>query len=130
MSEEQFDAYVADSLAAIPDPFAEKITEVQIVVEDTPSIRQRKSLGLRPCDALYGLYEGVPLIKRNGMVYAKVPDVITVFRHPMIDVFKNELALKQQIRETVWHEVGHYFGFDHDRINAIKQRLSKEQTDA
>ena len=125
MSQKEFEEIVANAIDHIPSPYQEKLGEINFIVEDEPTPEQRAKLGLRSCDALFGLYEGVPLTNRNGMVYAKVPDVITVFMHPMVELFPSAALLKKQIYETVWHEVAHFYGLNHDRIHKIKNGLPR-----
>jgi predicted Zn-dependent protease with MMP-like domain len=120
MNEESFEKIVSQAIDNIPEQYQLKIKNVVFKVEDMPSEEQRKKLGLRDCDALFGLYEGVPLTKRNGAVHSIVPDVITIFRRPMIDIHRDDNDLKKQIFETVWHEVAHYFGLNHEMIDDIK----------
>jgi predicted Zn-dependent protease with MMP-like domain len=119
--DELFDKYVGDAIDNIPEMYQKKISNVLFKVEEFPSEEQRKKLGLRKCDALFGLYEGVPLTKRNGAVHSIVPDVITIFKHPMMEIYNEESSLKKQIYETVWHEVAHYFGLDHKMIGQAKK---------
>ena len=111
-----FEKLVADAIDNVPSPYKEKINNVNFAVEDEPTAEQRHELGLRPCDALFGLYQGVPLPKRGGAVHSLVPDVITVFKKPMIYMFPEDEALRRQVFKTVWHEVAHYFGLNHDQI--------------
>lgn len=122
MSEENFEILVSQAIDNIPERYQSKIKNVVFKVEEQPSIEQRQKLGLRDCDALFGLYEGVPLTKRNGAVHSIVPDVITIFRRPMIDIFTDEKDLKKQVFETIWHEVAHYFGLDHSQIHKAKSK--------
>lgn len=117
-----FEDLVSEAIDNIPAEYQEKIQNVLFKAEDEPSQAQRKRLGLRRCDALYGLYEGVPLTGRNGSVPSIVPDVITIFKHPMIDMHRSETDLKVQIYETVWHEVAHYFGLNHHAIHTAKKK--------
>ncbi len=124
MDYEEFENIVSEAINNVPEPYNSKITEINFVVEDEPSKQQRDKLGLRKCDALFGLYEGVPLPSRNGAVYSKVPDVITIFRYPMVEIYKDEESLKRQIYETVWHEVAHFYGLNHDRIHKITRSIS------
>jgi predicted Zn-dependent protease with MMP-like domain len=119
--DEIFEQLVSDAIDNIPDKYQQKIKDVVFKVENEPSAQQRKQLGLRQCDALFGLYEGVPLTKRSGTVHSIVPDVITIFKYPMIEIYSNENALKSQIFETVWHEVAHYFGLNHTMIHKAKK---------
>lgn len=116
-----FEKFASEAIDNIPKMYQDKISDVLFKVEDQPTEEQRVKLGLRRCDALFGLYEGVPLTKRNGGVHSIVPDVITVFKHPMMDIYKDEEPLKKQIYETVWHEVAHYFGLNHKMIHAAKK---------
>lgn len=117
----EFDQLVSDAIDNIPDKYQMKIKDVLFKVEDEPTLEQRKQLGLRRCDALFGLYEGVPLTKRNGAVHSIVPDVITIFKYPMVEMYPEEKRLKNQVFETVWHEVAHYFGLNHRMIHAAKR---------
>ncbi|HMT18854.1 MAG TPA: metallopeptidase family protein [Candidatus Saccharibacteria bacterium] len=121
MAKDLFEQYVADAIEHIPRKYVSHLKHVAFIVEDRPTDLQRQKLHLRPCDALYGLYEGVPLPSRGGRVLTVPPDIITIFRYPMIDMFKESAALKKQIYETVWHEVGHMFGLDHAMIDGLKQ---------
>ena len=125
MSENQditidFEGLVSDAIDHIPEHYQEKIQNVVFKVEDLPTYQQRQKLGLRRCDALFGLYEGVPLTKRNGSVPSIVPDVITIFKYPMVNIFPDKDKLKKQVYETVWHEVAHYFGLNHKDIHSVK----------
>lgn len=119
--ENKFNSLVSDAIDNIPSQYQSKLKNVLFKIEDLPTPEQRKKLGLRDCDALFGLYEGVPLTGRNGAVHSIVPDVITIFMHPMIDIYNDEITLKKQIFETIWHEVAHYFGLDHKMIHAAKK---------
>lgn len=119
-SEDPFENLVSEAIDNIPKMYQDKIKNVLFSVEDMPSLEQRKKLGLRSCDALFGLYEGIPLTKRNGAVHSIVPDKITVFRYPMINIFTDTNELKKQVYETIWHEVAHYFGLDHKQIHSAK----------
>ena len=118
--DEKFESYVVDAIDHIPDLYQDKMKSVAIIVTDEPTIEQRKSLGLRHCDALFGLYEGIPLTKRNGSTLSVPPDKITIFKHPMIELFPDYNSLKKQIYQTLWHEVAHFFGLDHSQIHAAK----------
>jgi len=115
--EDMFNNYVSDAIDHIPEMYQEKMKSIAITVSDEPSDEQRKKLGLRKCDALFGLYEGIPLPKRGGSTLSVQPDVITVFRHPMTELFPNSEDLKKQIYKTLWHEVAHFFGLNHAQIH-------------
>lgn len=124
VSQEQFEKLVEDGINAIPKPFIDKIDNIAFLVEDEPSAQQREQLGLRCDQTLFGLYEGVPLPQRMGAVKI-MPDKITIFKKPM-EAYSNNLEdIKKQVIHTVWHEVAHYFGLNHDRIHELEQKTKK-----
>ncbi|MCA9324130.1 metallopeptidase family protein [Candidatus Saccharibacteria bacterium] len=115
--DEQFEQLVSEAIDHIPAQYQEKMKHVAIIVEDMPAQEQRQKLGLRHCDALFGLYEGVPLPQRGGYTLQIPPDKITIFKHPMVELFPDIASLKKQIYKTLWHEVAHLFGLNHDQIH-------------
>lgn len=117
-----FENYLSEAIDHIPYKYQDKMKNVAILVADVPSLAQRRKLGLRSCDALFGLYEGVPLPRRGGNTLQIPPDIITVFKHPMVEMFTDPEMLKKQIYETLWHEVAHYFGLDHSQIHNAKNK--------
>lgn len=119
--EDKFEELVSEAIDRIPEKYQEKMKHVAILVADEPTIEQKRALGLRHCDALFGLYEGIPLPKRGGSTLQVPPDIITIFKHPMVDIFTELNGLKKQINETVWHEVAHFFGLNHAQIHAAKK---------
>lgn len=118
---EQFEKYVTDAIATVPEPYKSQMQNIAFFVEDEPSQEQRQKLGLRPCQSLFGLYEGVPLPARNGSNANMLPDRITVFRLTHEQFANSVEELQKQVHNTVWHEVAHYFGLDHKRIHELEQ---------
>lgn len=121
VSDEQFASYIQEALDHIPAEHMKAVRNVAIVYEDEPSAEQRHALQLQCHETLFGLYEGVPLAKRQG-VTSYPPDKITIFKGPMERTMDSVPALKEEVRHTVWHEVAHYFGLDHDQIHALERR--------
>jgi len=100
-----FDDHVAAALDSLPPHLAAALDNIAVVVEDE-----------HPEDPdLFGLYEGTPLPERDDMAGA-LPDRITIFRLPLEDEFDDPAELEREIRITVLHELGHYFGLDEDRL--------------
>ena len=113
---EEFDELVTDALADIPAELAGAIENVAFVVEEWPTTAQLD--GRR--GTLLGLYEGVPLTKRGPLGYSGVmPDRITIFRGPLCARARDATDLAAQVRVTVLHEVGHYFGMSDDRLREL-----------
>jgi predicted Zn-dependent protease with MMP-like domain len=100
-----FDDHVRAALDSLPPEIAAALRNVAVVVEDE-----------NPEDPdLFGLYEGVPLTER-GDDAGSLPDRIAVYRLPLEDEFPDPRDLEREIRITVLHELGHYFGLDEDRL--------------
>jgi len=67
---------------------------------------------------LLGLYEGVPLVERGADSVLLQPDRITLFQGPLQQMARTEVELRRHIRKTLVHELGHFFGFDEDELEA------------
>ncbi len=119
----EFEEMVQQSIQKVPEPYKGKINNIAFLVDDEPNEDQRKRLGLRPCQSLFGLYEGVPLPARNGYEGNMLPDRITIFKKPHEMNASSQEDLKKQITNTVWHEVAHYFGLNHKRIYELEAKI-------
>jgi len=95
-----FDEHVRRALDALPPEFARQLDNVAIVVESANAAEPD----------LYGLFEG-------GGEY--LPNKITVYRAPLEADFPDPDELEEEIRVTVLHELGHYFGLDEDRLGEL-----------
>jgi predicted Zn-dependent protease with MMP-like domain len=112
ISRERFRCLVAEALDGIPQWIRESIANVEVVVEDEPDRELVGDLGYDPeVDSLFGLYQGIPLEERTGGLPA-LPDRIVIYYLPLIDAHRDEYHLRREVRRTVIHELGHYFGFD------------------
>jgi predicted Zn-dependent protease with MMP-like domain len=119
LTDEQFEQIIADSLDEMPQEHMKAVRNVAIVYEDDPTPAQREALQLKCHQSLYGLYEGVPLTRRQGMTHYG-PDKITIFKNPILSGVNSLDELKAQVKHTVWHEIAHYFGLDHDQIHKLE----------
>jgi predicted Zn-dependent protease with MMP-like domain len=120
ITDEEFSALIADSLERLPRTHRTAIKNVAIVYEDHPSEEQRVRLKLACNQTLFGLYEGVPLPKRMGTT-GYGPDKITIFKGPITASVNSMQELRKEVYHTLWHEVAHYFGLNHDRIHELEQ---------
>lgn len=119
VSEEQFSQLINEALDSLPGEHVRQIQNVAIVQQDEPTEEQRVKLELRDDETLFGLYEGVPLSQRQGTT-PLLPDKITIFKGPMSHVSRTIGELREEIRHTLWHEIGHYYGLDHARIAELE----------
>lgn len=123
LSDELFYDFVNEAVRDIPDRFARYLYNVAFLTAYKPSLRQRRAGGiLHGRSVLLGLYEGIPLPERSAGYSGVTPDVITIFQVPHQLVASNLIELRTLVRQTVWHEVAHYFGLDHGQINALESR--------
>lgn len=120
VSDEQFESLINEALASLPGEHVQQIENIAILREDDPTPEQRVKLQLRDDQSLYGLYEGVPLPQRQGQTQI-FPDRITLFKNPLASSAATLGQLKEQIRHTLWHEIGHYYGLDHARIHELER---------
>ncbi len=119
VTRKRFQSIVAEALDAIPPAFTAYLDNVAVVVEDEPDTETLLDLGLDPnCDSLYGLYQGTPIGER-AVVHDALPDRIVIYYRPLAEDFTDEYHLRKEIRRTVVHEVGHFFGFDDDRLQEM-----------
>ena len=121
VDDEQFQRLIDQALQELPGEHAASIKNVAILYEQEPTPEQRQKTNLRPEQTLLGLYEGTPLSQRQGMTKT-LPDKITLFRGPLQRGAASLEALKESIKHTLWHEIAHYYGLDHDKIYELEGR--------
>lgn len=122
ISDEQFEQLINESMDELPQEYIKRLNNIAVVYEDEPTSEQRQKLRLRCDQSLFGLYEGVPLTKRGAGYNLVLPDKITIFKYPMLHIANNLGELKKQVKHTLWHEIAHYYGLDHDRIHALENK--------
>ena len=112
----EFQELVREALTDLPDEFAAAMKNVAVVVEEEPSAEDLESLGLDPeQDDLFGLYQGVPLPER-GPDAPVLPDRIAIYRLPILWECETREQVVAEVRTTVIHELGHYFGLAEDEL--------------
>ena len=118
MSAKDFEAAVRQALEMIPSDLQAAIENVAVTVEDVPTNQDLLSVGLDPeTDTLLGLYQGVSLPERGPSTYGlDLPDRIVVYRLPLLEACASRRELLREIRDTVIHELGHYFGLPEEEL--------------
>ena len=115
MKRDEFEAEIIKVIKDLPDEFKNQLDNVEITVESWPVRRDLKGARIGKGASLFGLYRGIPKTKRN-IYYSSPPDKITIFAGPILNHFNNNDEIRDQIRKTVLHEIGHHFGMSEDRI--------------
>ncbi len=116
---ERFEELVSEALELIPETLWQIVDNVAVTVAEWPSRQQLASVGMEDGHSLLlGLYEGVPLTERSSNYGLVPPDLITIFRVPILQVCPpgDEDAVREQVRRTVLHEVAHHFGISDARL--------------
>ena len=110
VDEVEFEGLVSDALDAIPEELARLLDNVVVLVEDDPPAED---------PGLLGLYEGTPLTARGDWYSGVLPDRITLFRRPLLELCGSREELVDEVLVTVVHEVAHHFGIDDDRLHEL-----------
>lgn len=120
LTDEQFDALITRAMDELPQDYITGLDNVAIVQADEPSDEQKEKMKIREGVVLLGLYEGIPLTQRGGNYTFVLPDKITLFKHSILRVVNTEGELFEQIKRTLWHEIAHYYGLDHGRMDELQ----------
>lgn len=119
VSREEFEALVEEALGQLPEEFKAALDNVAVMVEEEPSEEDLEEVGIDPDDPdrddLLGLYQGTPLTERDSF-YSGLPDRVLVFRGPILRACDTRRQVIREVRETVQHELGHYFGLEEDEL--------------
>ena len=104
----RFEQMAADALDGLPEDFGRLMRNIAVTVQHDPGLP-----GLR------GLYQGVPLTSRTSQYSGVLPDRITIYQQAICAICRSEPEVAEQVRRTVIHEVGHYFGISDERLREL-----------
>jgi predicted Zn-dependent protease with MMP-like domain len=126
IADKEFEKMISDAIDSLPEDRIKGLNNIAITYEDQPTKEQHVKLKLRGNQTLYGLYEGIPLTKRasasslfSGMPMT-MPDKITIFKLPIVYSSTSIDEVRETVRHTLWHEIAHYYGLDHDQISRLE----------
>lgn len=125
LTDEQFDALITRVMDDLPQEYIEGLNNVAIVMADEPTEEQKVKMKLRENTVLLGLYEGIPLTQRGNAYTFVLPDKITLFKHSILRVVHNDDELFEQIKRTLWHEIAHYYGLNHEHMHKLQNKHDK-----
>ena len=120
----RFDRLLDQVVSELPEHLMELLEEVPVVVEDEPSRKLKRELGLEDDEDLCGLHSGVALTQRSVERSGDLPSQIMLFRGPIMRQAAERdepslEALEQEIRITLHHEIGHHFGLGEDDLEQL-----------
>jgi len=115
----EFESLVEEALEHLPPQFADLVENVVVVVEEEPAEDDLDALDddeYESGNELLGIYRGIALPHRTHDMLPALPDQIAIFRGPILRVARTRQEIIRQVRETVIHELGHYFGLSDDEM--------------
>lgn len=115
------EALARDALLALPDPYRTAAAEIILRIEDFAPDEVLEAMDLTDPFELTGLYDGTPLTERSVMDQPTHPDVIWLFRRPILDEWadRGNVTLAELVTHVLVHEVAHHFGWSDDDIAVI-----------
>ena len=122
MTDQEFDELITRAMNELPQKYIQGLQNVAIVMADEPTPEQMQKMHIDGQHLLLGLYEGIPLTQRGNNYNLVLPDKITLFKNSILTVTHNETQLFEQIKRTLWHEIAHYYGLNHKRIDKIQNK--------
>ena len=126
-----WDAAISRTLESMPHGYRDRLRHVAIVVEDEPSEDVRREENLGKGDILLGYYHGIPLPERDEGygIGGALPDVITLYSRAILEEARTTGTTPEQVaHETLWHEIGHYFGLDEAAVRRLEDRRDGDDT--
>ncbi|MBI5178858.1 MAG: metallopeptidase family protein [Nitrospinae bacterium] len=110
VSREEFTAIAEAALAGIPRAFRKRLKNIAIIVEDYPSRADARAMGATRHDLL-GLFAGAGYAEKDGFFTAlSMPDRVYLYQKNIERYCSSKEELTEEIRKTLVHEIGHYFG--------------------
>ncbi len=126
MTQEDFEKLVEQAAEDLPEKIRQKMENVAICVEKKPTEEQLRKTGIRYGGLLLGLYEGVPQTAWGKGFGQVLPDKITIFQESIENFVSTPEAIKELVKNVVWHEVAHHFGFSERGVRILEEKREKK----
>lgn len=118
ISDKEFDALITRAMDELPQEYITGLDNVVIVMADEPTEDQKVKMQLRDGVILLGLFEGTPKIREGAGMF---PSKITLFKHSIAAVARDEKSFFEQTKRTLWHEIAHYYGLSHEDMDKLQR---------
>ena len=119
ISRKEFEDAVEKALEMVPEMFRAQLDNMTIAVEDLPSQDLMQEMDMAPDETLFGVFTGVPLTERSVTEPPLYPDVIIIFREPLMAACRSLEELEQEIAITVVHELAHFLGLSEEQLEEL-----------
>jgi predicted Zn-dependent protease with MMP-like domain len=116
LERQEFVKVMQEVLDSLPEEFRSRIRNVAVLVEDFPP---GQIPSLHPKKLILGLFHGVPMTKKSVFSLPTGPDYVVLYQKNIEAVCSTEAEVRDQIRRTVIHEFGHYFGMDEEQLKDV-----------
>ncbi|HEX6604931.1 MAG TPA: metallopeptidase family protein [Sphingomicrobium sp.] len=124
-SADEIEAIARATLQALPEPFAQSLGDVVLLVEEFADEETLQAMDIDDPFELTGIYEGTPLTERSVEQSGTLPDRIRLFRRPILDEWASaDDTLEHLVAHVLIHEVGHHFGFSDDDMHALEDSIA------
>ena len=124
-SADEIEAIARNTLRGLPDPFAQSLGEIVLLVEDFADEETLEAMDIEDPFDLTGLYEGVPLTERSVDQSGTLPERIRLFRRPILDEWASGTeTIEHLVAHVLVHEVGHHFGLSDEDMHALEDGLA------
>ena len=118
----EMEAIARRVLDSLPEPFAESLRDVVLLIEDFAAEETLAAMDIEDPFDLTGIYEGIPVTERSVEHSGTMPDRIRLFRRPILDEWADgDDTLEHLVAHVLVHEVGHHFGLSDEAMHALEE---------
>ncbi len=118
MTREEFNKVVAEVMDSLPRQFRRRIRNVAVLVEDLPPDQKPPELG-KPRLLRLGMFQGIPMTQQSVFHLRTSPDYVVLYQKNIEAICSSDAEVREQIRRTVIHEFGHYFGMTEEQLKDV-----------
>ncbi len=111
-----FERLVEEALETLPPEFRARLTNVMVAVEEEPEEEDYAETGTPEDEELFGVFRGPMQTERFMDDLPGLPPQVVIFRGPILRCTSSNGEAVREIRDTLRHELGHYFGLEDEEM--------------